>query len=79
MDKEDLRMSKGFEQGEDSVITELTKEIVSFDDLETDNDIREWIQTRPLQIKEYGFSEAVNEEECIAILNVISDYYLNER
>lgn len=77
-DKEDLRMCEGIEQEKDIDITELVEEISSFDDLEMDSDIREWLQTPPVQLKEYGF-EADREEEYFAILNEISDYYLTER
>jgi hypothetical protein len=78
-DKEDLRMSKRFEQEKDTDITELAKEVLSFDDLEMDNDIHEWLQTPPVQLKKYGFEEVDREEEYFAILNEISDYYLTER
>ncbi len=72
-------MSKGFEQEKDTDINELAEEILSFDDLELDNDIREWLQTPPVQLKEYGYEEVDSEEEYFAILNEISDYYLTER
>ena len=72
-------MSKGFEQEKDTDINELAEEVLSFDDLELDNDIREWLQTPPVQLKEYGYEEVDSEEEYFAILNEISDYYLTER
>lgn len=71
-------MSKGIKQEKDTKITELAEEVLTFDDLEMDRDIREWLQTPPVQLKEYGFEEADSEEEYFAILNEISDYYLKE-
>lgn len=72
-------MSKGFQQEKDIDITELAEEIVNFDDLEMENDIREWLRTPPVQIKDYGFGEADGEEEYYALLNELSDYHLTER
>lgn len=72
-------MSKGFEQEKEIDIIELAEEVLFFDDLEMDNDIREWLQTPPVQLKEYGFSEAECEGEYFEILNEISDYHLTER
>jgi hypothetical protein len=75
----ELRMSKGFEQENDIDITELVDVLSLDDEIELDNDIREWLQTPPVQLKEYGFSEVECEEEYFEILNEISDYYLMER
>jgi hypothetical protein len=66
-------MGKGFDQKTDTNIAELAEEVLSLDDLEMDNDIREWLQTTPVQLQEYGF-EAESEEEYFAILNEISEY-----
>ncbi|WP_075980108.1 hypothetical protein [Bacillus massilinigeriensis] len=53
---------------------------ISLDDVEMDNDIREWLQqTQLAQIQDYGFSEVDREEEYSAILNEISHDYLMER
>lgn len=71
-------MNKGFEQEKDTDITELAEEVLSLDELEMDNDIREWLQVPPVLIKEYGFNEVDREEEYFAILHEISDY-LTER
>lgn len=66
-------MSKGFEQEKDTYITELAEEVLTFDDLEMDNDIREWLQIPPVKLQDYEFG-AEREEEYFAILNEISDY-----
>jgi hypothetical protein len=71
-------MSKGFEQGKDIEITELAEEILSFDDLKMDNDIREWLQAPSVKLQCYGV-EADREEEYFSILNEIYNYYLTER
>jgi len=72
-------MSEGFEQEKGTDITELAEEVISFDELELDNDIREWLQTPPVKLQDYGFGEPDSEEEYFAILNEISDYHLTER
>jgi len=77
--KGDLRVNKGFEQEKDTDITELAEEVLIFDELEMDNDIREWLQTPPVQLQEYGVEEVDREETYFAILNEISDYHLTER
>lgn len=65
-------------QEKDADITELVEEVLFLEDLEMDNDIREWLQTPTVQLQDYGV-EAEREEEYFAILNEISDYYLAER
>lgn len=68
-------MSKRFEQEKDTDITELV-EVLSFNaELELDNDIREWLQTPPVKLQNYGY-EVEREEEYFATLNEISEYLL---
>ena len=76
--KGDIRMSNEIMQEKDTDINELVEEVLFLEDLEMDNDIREWLQTPPVQLQEYGF-EADREEGDFAILIEISDYYLTER
>ncbi|NRG28102.1 hypothetical protein HRF69_13340 [Bacillus circulans] len=71
-------MSNKIMQEKDADITELVEEVLFLEDLEMDNDIREWLQTPTVQLQDYGV-EAEREEEYFAILNEISDYYLAER
>ncbi|MFO1443304.1 hypothetical protein KDN24_08785 [Bacillus sp. Bva_UNVM-123] len=71
-------MSKGFQQEKDIEITELVEVLSLDDELELDNNIRVWLQTKPVKLQDYGFV-ADREEEYFAILNEISDYYLEER
>ncbi len=75
--QEDIRMSNVFEQEKDKDIIELV-EVLSLDEIELDNDIREWLQTPSVKLQDYGF-EAEREEEYFSILNEISDYHLTER
>jgi hypothetical protein len=43
-------------------------EAISFDDVDIDDEIREWLQhAPPIQIKDYGFDEVNREEEYLAI------------
>jgi len=73
--KEDIRMNKGFKQEKEIDITELM-EVLSFNaELELDNDIREWLQTPPVKLQNYGY-EVEREEEYFATLNEISEYLL---
>ena len=67
-------MSNVFEQEKDTDITELV-EVLSFADIEMDNDIREWLQTPPVQLKDFGY-ESDSEGEYFAILNEISEYLM---
>lgn len=76
--KGDIRVSNEIMQEKDADITELVEEVLFLEDLEMDNDIREWLQTPTVQLQDYGV-EAEREEEYFAILNEISDYYLAER
>lgn len=71
-------MSKELEQEKEFDITELV-ELSLEDELELDNDIREWLQKPSVQLKEYGFEEPDSEGEYFEFLNEISDYYLTER
>lgn len=66
-------MSIGYKQEKDTDIAELAEEVLTFDDMEMDNDIREWLQTPPVRLQNYEF-EAEREEEYFAILNEISGY-----
>ena len=68
-------MSRGIVQNSGVEIIEMA-ELVEFDDI--GNDIREWLQTSPVKLQDYGF-EAEREEEYFSILNEISDYHLTER
>ena len=68
-------MSNVFEQEKDTDIIELV-EVLSFDDMELDNDIREWLQKPPVKLQGYGFSEPDSEMEYFAILNKISEYLM---
>ncbi|MFB6469508.1 hypothetical protein ACE38V_22505 [Cytobacillus sp. Hz8] len=68
-------MSKGFEEEKDADINELVEEVLFLEDLEMDNDIREWLQTPTVQLKEYGF-EAEREEEYFAMLEELSSYLI---
>ncbi|WP_108671808.1 hypothetical protein [Peribacillus acanthi] len=69
-------MSNVFEQEKDAGITELMK-VFPFEDVELDDDIREWLQQIPsIQIKDYGFDEPDSEEEYFAILNEITEYLM---
>ena len=69
-------MNKGYRQEMDTDITKLTEEVIPFDDLEMDNDIREWLQTPPVQMKEYGFGEPDSEEEYYAMMEELSSYLI---
>lgn len=74
--KEDVRMSQGFEQEKHTDIAKLEEEVLFFDDLEMDNDIREWLQTPPFQLQEYGFGEPDSEEEYYNMLEELSSYLM---
>ena len=69
-------MSKGFEQKKDTDMTELAEEVLTLDDLEMDKDIREWLQTPSVQLKEYGFGEVDREEEYEVLWETMSDYLM---
>lgn len=69
-------MSKGFEQEKDTDITELTEEVLTLDDLEMDKDIREWLQTPSVQLKEHEFEEVDREEEYEVLQETMSDYLM---
>ncbi|WP_071458429.1 hypothetical protein [Bacillus massilinigeriensis] len=71
-------MRKKFEQEKDIDITELVEAFSLDDEIELDNDIREWLQTPSVQLKDYGY-EPDSEREYFAFLNEISDYHLTER
>ena len=76
INKGDLRMSKGIEQEKEIDIIELV-EVLSLDaELELDNDIREWLQTPPVQIKNFGFDEVDKEDEYNAIEEELSNYLM---
>jgi len=69
-------MNKGFEQEENTDMTELAKEVLTFDDLELDKDIREWLQTPPVKLKEYGLEDVDREEEYQVLQETMSDYLM---
>jgi hypothetical protein len=66
-------MTKGFKQEKGTDITELVEKVLTLEDLELDNDIREWLQTPPVQLNGYGFGEPDSEEEYYALLNELSE------
>lgn len=68
-------MSKELVQEKEFDITELT-EVIPFDDAELDNDIREWLQKPPVQLKEYGFGEPDSEKEYLAMLEELSSHLM---
>ncbi|MEI2368002.1 hypothetical protein [Niallia circulans] len=68
-------MSNEIMQEKDTDINELVEKVLFLEDLEMDNDIREWLQEPPVQLKNYGF-EADREEEYFAMLNEISEYLM---
>ncbi|MEC1723094.1 hypothetical protein [Schinkia azotoformans] len=68
-------MSKGIVQEKDIDITELVEAFSLDDEIELDNDIREWLQTPPVQLKDFGY-EPDSEGEYFAILNEISEYLM---
>lgn len=69
-------MNKGFEQEKDTDMTELAEDVLTLDDLEMDKDIREWLQTPSVQLKEYGFEEVDREEEYQVLKETMSDYFM---
>lgn len=68
-------MSKGLEQEKEFDITELVEVLSLDDELELDNEIREWLQAPPVKLRDYGF-ESEREEEYFATLNEISEYLM---
>ncbi|KIY22554.1 MULTISPECIES: hypothetical protein [Bacillaceae] len=69
-------MSKELVQEKEFDITELVEVLSLEDELEMDNDIREWLHTPIVQLKEYGFSEPDSQEEYIAMLQDLSSYLM---
>ena len=69
-------MNKEFEQEKDTDMTELAEEVLTLDDLEMDKDIREWLKTPSVQLKEYGFEEVDREEEYQVLQETMSDYLM---
>lgn len=63
-------MNKIWEQDSSIEIIEMA-EVVEFDDI--DDDIREWLQTPPVKLKDYGYGETNSEEEYYALLNELSE------
>lgn len=74
--KGDIRVSNKIMQEKDAVINELLEEVLFLEDLEMDNDIREWLKTPTVQLQDYGFGEPYSEEEYFSILNEISEYLM---
>lgn len=63
-------MNKVLEQ--DSGIENIVMvEVVEFNDI--DDDIREWLQTPHVQLKDYGFGKPDSEEEYYALLDELSE------
>ncbi|WP_449619483.1 hypothetical protein [Robertmurraya sp. Marseille-Q9965] len=71
-------MSKELVQEKEFDITELVEALSLEDELKLDKDIRGWLQTPPVQLKDYGY-EPDSEQEYFAFLNKISNYHLTER
>lgn len=69
-------MDKEFEQEKDTDMMELAEEVLTLDDLEMDKDIREWLKTPSVQLKEYGFEEVDREEEYQVLQETMSDYLM---
>lgn len=69
-------MSNEIMQEKDADINELVEEVLFLEDLEMDKDIREWLQTPTVQMKEYGISEPDSEEEYYAMLHELSSYLM---
>ncbi|KIN51147.1 hypothetical protein [Bacillus subtilis] len=69
-------MSNEIMQEKDADINELVEEVLFLEDLEMDKDIREWLQTPPIQLKEYGFEEVDREEEYQVLQETMSDYLM---
>ncbi|MEI0739036.1 hypothetical protein VQ056_24385 [Paenibacillus sp. JTLBN-2024] len=69
-------MSIEYKQEKDTDIAEIAEEVLTFDDLEMDKDIREWLQTPSVQLKEYGFEEVEREEEYQVLQETMSDYLM---
>ena len=74
--KGDIRVSNEIMQEKDADINELVEEVLFLEDLEIDNDIREWLQTPTIQLKEYGFGEPDSEKEYFAMLEELSSHLL---
>lgn len=69
-------MSNEIMQEKEEDINELVEEVLFLEDLEMDNDIREWLQTPTVQLKEYGFFEPNSEEEYLAMLEELSSHLM---
>lgn len=69
-------MSKELEQEKEFDITELVELLSLEDELELDNDIREWLQKPPVQLREYGFGVVDREEEYLVLQETMSDYLM---
>lgn len=69
-------MSIEYKQEKDTDIAEMAEEVLTLDDLEMDKDIREWLQTPSVQLKEYGFEEVEREEEYLVLQETMSDYLM---
>lgn len=74
--KGDIRVSNEIMQEKDADINELVEEVLFLEDLEMDNDIREWLQTPTVQLKEYGFGEPDSEKEYLAMLEELSSHLM---
>lgn len=69
-------MSNEIMQEKDADINELVEEVLFFENLEMDNDIRGWLQTPTVQLKEYGFGEPDSEKEYLAMLEELSSHLM---
>lgn len=68
-------MNKVKVQESDVEITEIV-EAISIDDVDISDEIREWLQTPPVQIKNFGFDEVDREDEYNAIEEELSNYLM---
>ncbi|MBO1513554.1 hypothetical protein [Metabacillus bambusae] len=69
-------MSNEIMQEKEADINELVEEVLFLEDLEMDKDIREWLQTPTVQLKEYGFGEPDSEKEYLAMLEELSSHLM---
>lgn len=69
-------MNNEIMQEKDEDINELVEKVLFLEDIEMDNDIREWLQTPTVQLKEYGFEEVDREEEYQILQETMSDYLM---
>ena len=68
-------MNKVKVQESDVEITEIV-EAISIDDVDISDEIREWLQSPAVQIKNFGFDEVDREDEYNAIEEELSNYLM---